>query len=361
MERKCQTSFVQVEPPEKLSFQIRKRVRSQRFERTLFVLLACFFQSVAAQQTIDNAPLVELGRTLFFDAKLSANQHISCASCHDPDKAFTDGRKVAIGIDGKSGTRNTPSIIGAGSQSSLFWDGRRNSLEEQVLDPFANPVEHGLKQVEDVVAIIDANETYRLQFARAFGNATPSVTTNNLRAALAAYVRSLTPTTSAFERHQFKNEGAALSATAKRGLDLFVGRAQCSSCHTIDKHAAALSDGKFHGAGIGIERIVDRLPELTKRLRARDGVALDHVILNDPDLAELGRFLVTGDPKDIAKFKTPSLRNVSRTAPYMHDGSVATLEETLERELYYRSLQSGKPIVLDREEKSALLEFLRTL
>lgn len=337
-----------------------QRVSTHRVVSTLLLLIACCFQLTLAQTNIDT-PLVTLGRMLFFDVKLSANQQISCASCHDPDKAFSDGKRVAIGIQGKSGTRNTPSIIGAGSQSSLFWDGRRNSLEEQVLDPFTNPVEHGLSRVEDLLALVEANETYRPQFARVFGNAKPAVTTNNLRTALAAYIRSLTPTASAFERYQFKNDGTALSSTAKRGLELFVGRAQCVSCHTISEQAAALSDGKFHGAGIGVERIADRLPELTKRIRAQNGEALDHIVLNDPDLAELGRFLVTGDPKDIAKFKTPSLRNVSRTAPYMHDGSIATLEETLERELYYRSFQNGKPIILDREEKSALLEFLRTL
>ena len=152
-----------------------------------------------------------------------------------------------------------------------------------------------------------------------------------------------------------------MSETAKRGLELFRGRAQCASCHTIGTKEALFTDHDFHSLGVGMPAIEARLPELARRAHGLERRDLDQAVLSQADLAALGRFLVTKRPADIGKFKTPSLRNVAVTGPYMHDGSVPTLEEALEHEVYYRGFASGEPLALTADEKAALLAFLSAL
>jgi len=309
--------------------------------------------------TVSHA-LVSLGKRLFFDLRLSADGSVSCANCHEPDKAFSDGRRVSQGIAGRTGTRNAPSLFNAVFANSLFWDGRRDTLEQQALDPFVNPNEHGLANLDALVEKVRVDEPYRGAFASVFGSAKPSITAKRIGQAIAAYVRSLVAGDSPFDRYLYGGDKNALPPAAVRGLELFRGRAGCAECHVMGAQHALLSDGKFHSLGVGMEKLRGRLAELATRA-VNHPKPLDHTVLQDAELAELGRFLVTRDPRDIGKFKTPSLRNVALTAPYMHNGEVATLEEAVERETYYRALTANRPLILSQDEKGDLVEFLRSL
>jgi cytochrome c peroxidase len=300
-----------------------------------------------------------LGKTLFFDARLSADGKVSCASCHQPEHAFSDRRAVAVGVKGLHGTRNTPSLLNAAFQTSQFWEGRRASLEEQVLDPLTNPVEHGLPDSGALLSLLRGDAAYAGDFQRAFGS--DGITLERVAAALAAFVRSLTAGDSPADRHLYAADARALNESARRGLELFRGRAQCTECHAIGEREATFSDGAFHAVGTGLERIAPNLGALATRVARTPRAELEPLIAQDAEIAALGRFLVTRDPADIGKFRTPSLRNVALTAPYMHDGSVATLEEAVERELYYRGRLQGRPLVLTPAEKADLVAFLRSL
>ena len=314
----------------------------------------------------DNAPTAEkaaLGKTLFFDKRLSADGSISCASCHQPDHAFSDGRSKSQGIRDIVGTRNAPSLLNAAFMKTQFWDGRRPTLEAQVLDPFVNPREHGLTSFDQLIGTIKRDPTYVEMFAGAFGSDADTVSEDSVSKALACYVRTIIGGISPFDRYYYKGEQGALSPSARRGLTLFVGRAQCSTCHQIGPSEATFSDQQFHSLHVGMERIENRLPAITRRLVAIRVArqATDSTVLGDEDVAELGRFLVTLDPADIGQFRTPSLRNVALTAPYMHDGSIATLEQAVDQELYYRSAQGNRPLILTPAEKLDLVNFLRSL
>jgi cytochrome c peroxidase len=301
-----------------------------------------------------------LGERLFFDQRLSADGTVSCATCHRPELAFTHGEPVATGAGGRRGTRNAPSLIGAGAQRSFFWDGRRQTLEAQVIEPFVNPAEHGLKDQAELLARIRADGAYAAEFQKIFGAGGQSVSVANLAHALAQYVRTLAPSASPFDRFQ-RGAPSALSNGAQRGLALFRGQAGCASCHRLDDTPALLADHDFHGAGVGLEVYRARLPEIIKRIGAMSPTQLGELVTRDPAIAELGRFVATRNAADIGKFKTPSLRNVALTAPYMHNGSVPTLEAAVDHELYYRSLVEGRALFLSPEEKSDLIEFLGTL
>lgn len=305
--------------------------------------------------------LTALGRRLFFDTALSANGQISCASCHRPERAFSDALPVAIGIDGRSGTRNTPTVINAALHESQFWDGRRRSLEEQALDPFVNPAEHGFANHNALLAVLRAGESYRREFRCASPAAGEAVALDGVARALAAFVRSLAAGDSPFDRYQYGKDAGALAADAKRGLDLFRGRAQCAACHVVGERHAALTDNKFHNIGVGLERIAPRLGALASRVARTPKEEIDKLVIGNEEIAALGRFVVTRDPADIGKFRTPTLRNVALTAPYMHDGSVPTLEQAVDHELYYRGQSLGRPLILAPGEKSDLVAFLKAL
>ncbi len=314
----------------------------------------------------DNPPTparIALGRRLFFDARLSRNGSISCSSCHQPEHAFSDGRALAQGIDKREGSRNAPSLLNVAFNTSQFWDGRRTSLEAQALDPLTNPLEHGFKDTQTLLAIIRADPIYVTEFRAAFPANGISIQAIQVAQAIACFERTLIAGDSPFDRYFFGRDEHALSLSAQRGLTLFQRSAQCSSCHTIGPNEALFTDNAFHSLNVGLQRIAPRLPELTKRVVAarQSGISIDRVILSDRDIAELGRFAVTLSPADIGNFRTPSLRNVELTAPYMHDGSVATLQEAVDRELYYRGNLASRPLILTPDEKSDLVEFLKAL
>ncbi|EHP44242.1 cytochrome-c peroxidase [Cupriavidus basilensis OR16] len=305
----------------------------------------------------------DLGKKLFLDKRLSADGSVSCASCHQPDRAFSDGLKTSRGVGDRAGTRNAPSLLTAGLMESQFWDGRRASLEDQALDPFVNPKEHGLSSHDQLLSTIRHDSDYPELFRQAFDVSTDSIEKRHVAKALASYLRSIVAGNSAFDRFYYAGDQTALLPAARRGLTLFTGRAQCSTCHHVGKSSAAFTDNQFHSLHIGLDRIERRLAGITKEAVAarRDGRSVDATVLTDDDIAELGRFFITLDPADIGKFRTPSLRNVALTAPYMHDGSVPTLEQAVEHEIYYRTAQNGRPLILTPAEKVELTVFLRSL
>lgn len=308
------------------------------------------------------AQRVELGRKLFFDRRLSRDGTISCASCHQPDKALADGLAVAVGVGRQPGTRNTPSLFNVAYNQSQFWEGRRPDLETQALDPFVNGREHGLQDAAALLALIQGDPGYRTAFQSIFPGQ-PTITLDQVGQALASFERTMLAGDSRFDRYHYAGESTALSEGQARGLSLFRGKAMCATCHTIDATFALFTDQKFHSLNVGLPRLAARLPQLTTQLvqSRQDGKTLDQSIVDDEAVAQLGRFAVTLDPADIGRFRTPSLRNVALTAPYMHDGSVATLEDAVDLEVYYRGVESGRPLKLTAGEKADLVAFLKAL
>jgi cytochrome c peroxidase len=305
----------------------------------------------------DSSRQVALGRELFNDKGLSRDGTISCAACHNPSKAFTDGLPVAVGISHQTGTRNTPSLaaLSKSGETSFFWDGRRASLKEAVLDPLTNPVEMGLDrqtQLTKLRASTGAN-----------GKNLGVQTLDQAAAALAAYILSIHQTDSSYDRFRSGSDPHALSPRAQEGMALFAGKARCAQCHSLQGSPASLTDHKFHRTGVGVDGVEQNLPQLTTDViqQSLSGAELGNQIATHADEAQLGRFNVSHDIADVETFRTPSLRGVASTAPYMHDGSVKTLDEALDREIYYRSLSTGRPLNLSVEERKDLLAFLQAL
>jgi cytochrome c peroxidase len=344
------------------------------------------------------ASVVALGRMVFFDPALSADGEFSCASCHRPDRAYADGLALASGTAGRQGTRNTPSLLDVARQRSLFWDGRRVRLEDQALDPLFNEVEHGLADETQLLAKLRANPRTVAAFAVAFGGPATSaltagdashvtapsaratgpapvariaasdaqlVTAAHVAEALAAFERTLVSPPSPFDRF-LAGDKDAMSAAARRGWVVFDQLAHCTRCHVAtsdDGRPPLFTDHQFHSLSIGFSKVERKLPELTERLVASRGSGrpLGREVLLDSELAELGRFAITLDPRDLAAFKTPGLRNVALTAPYMHDGSVMTLADAVELEVYGRSARDARPVILTPPERDDVVAFLRAL
>ena len=309
---------------------------------------------IPRQATAEGTPdAAVLGKALFFDTSLSADGTVACATCHRPESAFSDPRPLSRGVLGRVGTRNAPALIGVSDVRELFWEGRRRSLEELVLDPLTTPEEHGL---DDPRAVLEAVRTRQgLAFTRVFPG--EGVTPRTVGLALAAYVRALTPAPSPFERYQ-RGEAAALTLAQRRGLALFTGRAACSRCHVVE--GGAFSDGDYHPG----EVLAELAPRMAAAARETAGLSLEQrrrAVPARAEVAALGRYLVTLRPTDIGRFRTPSLRNVAVTAPYMHDGGVSSLAEAVERELYYRANEGRRVGDLTPAERADLVEFLQSL
>lgn len=272
----------------------------------------------------------ELGRLLYFDARLSADGTVSCASCHDPKAAFTDGAPVSTGIKGQHGTRSAPTVINRVFGMAQFWDGRAASLEEQAKGPIANPVEMGMTH-EAAVARIRGIAGYRPRFAAAFGS--DAVDLDRIVKAIACFERTVMSGNAPYDRY-LAGDRQAMTAAQVRGMNVFVNKAKCDQCH----EGANFTLNSYHNLGVGTDR-------------------------PDPDA---GRFAVTRDPRDWGAFKTPTLREIEHTAPYMHDGSLKTLAEVIE---FYdkggipnRNLDPAiKPLHLTARDKSDLVEFLKAL
>lgn len=315
-----------------------------------------------------NPEKIALGKRLFEDKRFSANGTVSCATCHDPQKAFTDGLPTSEGIKKLRGTRNAPTAVNAAYYDSQFWDGRRPSLEEQSKDPLTNPIEHGLPSHAPILETIRKDGTYPAQFRSAFSVAPQQITIDHVAKAIASFERTLLSGNSPLDRYLYGGDKTALSESAIRGLEIYRTKGRCQDCHAIGQTNATFTDNKFHNVGVGFKRLGSRAAQVANAFRKakQEGKDIDKAVLGDQEISELGRFVVTLRPSDIGAFKTPTLRNIAVTAPYMHDGSVQTLEEVIE--LYNKGgesnpfLDSGiRPLNLTDQEKADLLAFMKSL
>ena len=275
---------------------------------------------------------VALGEKLFNDTRFSTTGEVSCATCHDSEKAFTDSPlQVSEGINKLTGTRNAPTVVNSAYMETMFWDGRSPSLEDQSLHPFTNPVEMGLKDHEPILKIVRTDPEYAKQFADVFSKRGGDITMEHVSKAIAAFERTQITGNSPFDRYWFGGEEDALTPAQKRGFDLFVNKGRCVSCHVVEQTQALFTDNRFHNVGVGINDIQDDVPGLAREfIRAeRTATEVDHAVLTDKRTSELGRLAVTRSFDDIGAFKTPTLRNIAVTAPYMHDGSLATLRDVM--------------------------------
>jgi cytochrome c peroxidase len=271
-----------------------------------------------------------LGQKLFFDGRLSANGTVACATCHDPARAFTDGRPTSTGIHGRVGQRNAPTVLNALYNKHQFWDGRVNTLEQQAALPIANPTEMGSASVADAASRIAADQDYQVRFMQAFGR---GVNEQDLLSAIAAYERTLVSFDSPYD-HFIAADTSAISDSAKRGLELFNSKARCNKCHALsdnERHETLFMDNDFHNIGIGILRhnVFQSARQAEREMVQGNLPAIDVAAITS-DLSVLGRFLVTRKKTDIASFKTPNLRNVVVTGPYFHDGSMETLWDVMD-------------------------------
>jgi len=290
----------------------------------------------------DNPPTAEtiaLGRKLFYDPRLSRDNSIACASCHTPQMDFANRVSLSVGVAGKLGERNAPSIENAAYLPLQFWDGRASSLELQAASPIANPVE--MDQPHDVsVSKLSQDPSYRGMFQRAFGS--PDITIDRIEKSLASFERTILTGNSAFDRYQFAGDKSALNAAQIRGLEVFKDphRGNCAACHSIDTHSALFTDGKFHNTGEGVNP---------------DGIIID-----------VGRYHETKVETDTGAFMTPTLRNVANTAPYMHDGRLKTLQDVVD---FYAGEGNSNPyldkemrtIALTGQDRRDLVEFMQSL
>lgn len=301
---------------------------------------------------------VALGKTLYFDKRLSVDNTISCAACHDPRLGFADGKKVAEGIQQKKGARNSPTTLNTAFLDAQFWDGRASSLEEQAKGPLVNPVEMGMPSHEALVTKLRKIPEYRRGFQEVFG--TEDFTIDHVAKAIASFERTLNTFNSPFDRFIGGDKGA-ISPSAQRGWELFQGKARCITCHEFNTAYPFFTDNKFHNIGVATKAV--NFEALARRAAVETDVAR---LASEPGAAELGRYLVTKQPKDIGAFKTPGLREIAHIAPYMHDGSEPTLETMID--FYDKggvpnpNLDGGmRPLGLTVEEKKDLVEFLKAL
>lgn len=271
--------------------------------------------------------VAELGRKLFFDRRLAVNGTVSCAMCHVPEQAFAQNElQTPVGVEGRSVRRNAPTLLNVGYRKRLFHDGRENRLETQAWSPILNQQEMANPSVGFVLEKLAGLEDYDGLFEAAFARPATMETVGD---ALAAYQRTLTSAGSSFDRWYYGGEAQAINPSAKRGFELFQA-SSCADCHLIGKEFAQLTDDSFHDTGLGFERtmLADRSVE---RLTLAPGVTVETPsdTTSRPTSNDLGRYEITGDPADRWKYKTPTLRNIAFTAPYMHDGSLSTLDEVI--------------------------------
>lgn len=278
----------------------------------------------------------ELGRLLFFDKRISSDQSVSCASCHAPEHAFGDSQPVATGIGGQKGGRSAPTVINRAYSTLQFWDGRASSLEEQAKGPIANPLEMTSYKDADqahkaCVACLKGIPGYVARFKKVFG--TEDFTIDHVTKAIATFERTVLSADASFDRYQ-AGDKKAMTSEQVRGMDIFYNKTACDSCHI----GFNFTDGSYENIGIGMDKV-------------------------SPDL---GRYVVTRRDEEKGAFKTPTLREIEHTAPYMHDGSLKTLEDVVEH--YNKGGIKNpwlderlKPLNLSAQEKKDLVSFLKAL
>jgi len=275
---------------------------------------------------------IALGDKLYDDVRFSSTGDVSCATCHAEDKAFTDSPlKVSRGIKGLTGTRNAPTVENAAYNRTQFWDGRSPDLEDQARHPFVNPVEMGLADHQPILATIAGDPEYQRMFQAAFGVSGAGVTLDHVLMAIASFERTVLVGDSPFDRFRFGGDAKALSDPQKRGLALFLGQGRCVSCHAIEDDHALFTDHRFHNIGIGVNELGPKIEPLARAflVAKANGADVDVTVLTDPNVSHLGRFVVDDQLSSLGAFKTPTLRNIAKTPPYMHDGSIPTLREVV--------------------------------
>jgi len=278
------------------------------------------------------AEKIALGDKLFNDTRFSATGEVACVTCHDPLKGGTDSPlKTSKGINQLTGTRNAPPVLNAAFNRTQFWDGRSPDLEDQARHPFVNPVEMGLSSHEPIVEIVNTDPEYLEAFAAVFGVGEGEIAIEHVTRAIAAFERTQVGGDSAWDRWYFGGDDKAVDEAVKRGFQVFLAEGRCVSCHAIEQDHALFTDHLFHNIGVGINDIQPQVPELTRAfLKAKaEGADVDVTVLTNPDVSHLGRFAVVEDLSTVGAFKTPTLRNVALTAPYMHDGSLETLRDVV--------------------------------
>ena len=315
------------------------------------------------------AEKVDLGRKLFFDRRLSLNNTLSCAMCHIPEQGFTSHElKTPVGFEGRSVRRNAPSIYNTAYYTRIFSDARETTLEHQAWQPMLAHNEMAMPSFGEVIEKIKGLDDYKGMFEKAFDGRPATIET--VPDAIASYERTLVSANSKFDRWYFGKEEGVMTDAEIRGFELFAGKAQCITCHTVAEDHALFTDNALHNTGIGWERSMRRDPE-TERVQIAPGRYMEvkqsiiSSVAGRPE-GDLGHYEVTQDPDDRWKYRTPSLRNIALTAPYMHDGSLSSLEKVID---FYskggipNETQSPliKPLDLSKGEKKDLVAFLKTL
>ncbi|QOP44533.1 cytochrome-c peroxidase [Sulfurimonas sediminis] len=331
---------------------------------------------------------IKLGDVLFHDPRFSADGKVSCATCHAREKAFTDHLSVSKGFTDKDGTRvgtrNAPTVINSAYYTSQFWDGRVASLEEQSKLPPINPVEGGLHSWKDLVDMLKKDAYYKQEFKKVFGVKPSEISIEHFSKAIASFERTVISGNSKFDRYMYGGDKNALNEQEKRGLKIYLGQGRCVSCHVISQTQALFTDNRFYNIGVGFKSLQGKTAEVASEYikilaqqkeqvgKNKKNLASDELILAEKKFSELGRFVVTNEVDEIGAFKTPSLRNIEKTWPYMHDGSLSTLEEVV---AFYNFggklnpdapdspfLDGGiRPLHLNGEQMADLVAFLKAL
>jgi len=290
----------------------------------------------------DNPPTAEtiaLGRRLYYDPILSLDNTVSCATCHAPQYGFADPKMVSEGVGKKTGTRNSPTVLNAAYFKVQFWDGRAPSLEKQAEGPVENPVEMA-NTLATVEQRLNADPSYREQFAKAWGP--KPITYEMVEKSIASFERTVISGNSPFDRWKYGHDEQAVDDSVKRGFVVFTSKEKgnCAACHTIEENYALFTDNKFHNVGVGFDM---------------------------GQFTDVGLYAVTHNEADKGKFKTPSLRNIAYTAPYMSDGSLKTLKDVID---FYIGAGNSNPNLdedihvldfLSGQERADLQAFLRSL
>jgi cytochrome c peroxidase len=310
---------------------------------------------------------ISLGQKLFFDRRLSADGTVSCSTCHDTALAFTDRKPTSVGIKGRVGQRNAPTVLNALYNKTQFWDGRVNTLEEQAALPIVNSVEMGQPNLDAAVGQIATVEGYQQAFRNVFGRPPNSP---DLIRAIASYERAQFSFDSPFD-HFIAGDKNAIDESAKRGWELFNNQARCNKCHALTettRDVTNLIDNDFHNIGVLIVRhnVVPLARQAEQLIKTGDTSAIDQAAIQT-DMSALGRFLITKQEKDIASFKTPNIRNVLVTGPYFHDGSQETLWDVIDHYNKGAGLQDPyldqdiQPLALTENDIDDLVAFMASL
>jgi cytochrome c peroxidase len=329
----------------------------------LLLLVVTSVQGLDVKSSPSREQKTELGRALFFDKRLSEDGTVSCATCHDPASAFASGDAVAMGVREQKGTRNAPTLLNSVFSKSYFWDGRVTTLEEQAKQPLLNDNEMGMRNETALVERVSAIEEYQQDFARVFPQA--GITVETIANAIAAFERTLVSDNSPFDRF-ISGDRSAISAAQKRGWELFKGKANCIECHSFSRASPFFTDFNFYNTGITAnDTAFAQLRDLATQFAA-GGQDSASRFAHTRGYAELGRYLVTKQLKDVGAFKTPSLRDIELTRPYMHNGSIKTLLDVVR--FYNKGGEQNsnldkklRPLNLTEEELSELVEFMRAL